>query len=455
MHNKCNDTDILNFSDYLNDSDDSEVYYIPDSPEVIAAEKEAAAKVFNINQKKENVKNELKENCIRKYGYYDEAMRFFKKENTITLIPNFNNYVLVMKHLFPKLAYSIFDGRIYIDSKPLSTKLRGDIEIAMNNFYLGGSINNDILKRVVNHVALQNEFNPLKDYFTKLPKCKTDYLNNYLVDICKVKDTPINRILGRKWLISAVARAMVPGTEVHSALIFCGDQGAGKTSFFKILNPKPEYYISGKVDLDNIQKATQTFRGKFLIEFGELSSFKKNELESVKDYLTNSVDTYVPKFENDSVNVPRMMVFGGTSNNMNILVDKTGNRRFWCVEVERNQKVDLDKLKEIKEALWSEAVQAYESGESHFLNEEESEMLNISNEQFMESDPLTDWMISKLEDYNELGRISGLDANSIAQGYDPKTKVYPQKVSQIMVSLGWFSKHTNKGTVYLKNLGDK
>lgn len=456
MHNKqsINDADFscFEFDDYSNDIvEDTDVPYIPDTPEVIAAEKAEAAKVFNINQKQINNNSQLKENCVKKYGYYNEAMRFTKKENSITLIANFNNYVLVMTHLFPKLAYSIFDGRIYLNSEPLNTQLRGEIEIAINNFYLGGNISNDVLNRVITHVAYVNQFNPLKDYFTKLPKYKTDYLNNYLVDICKVKDTPINRILGRKWLISAVARAMVPGTEVHSALIFCGDQGAGKTSFFKILNPKPEYYVSGKVDLDNTQKATQTFRGKFLIEFGELSQLRKNELETVKDYLTTSVDTFVPKYENDPVNIPRMMVFGGTSNNTTILVDKTGNRRFWCVEVQKKQKVDLDKLKEIKEALWSEAFQAYQNGESHFLNDEESEMLNISNEQFMEADPLTDWMISKLEDYNDLGKITALEANSIANGYDPKTKIYAAGVSKIMISLGWSSKHTNKGTVYFKD----
>ena len=43
------------------------------------------------------------------------------------------------------------------------------------------------------------------------------------------------RQIGRKWLISAVARVILPGCQADHALILEGEQGYGKSSALRIL----------------------------------------------------------------------------------------------------------------------------------------------------------------------------------------------------------------------------
>lgn len=406
-------------------------------------------------QKVSKTKDEMQIAAEYKYGYYHSDMIWtgdsYKVENLsekkVTLKPQFNNFCLVAQHLFPELRWSMFDRMIYLGKEKMSTTISGKIQIEINKFFKGSSISVKELQRVIDYVANHNIFNPLEEFFTALPKPTTSHLDSYLVDVCGVVDTPINRILGRKWLISAVARGMKPGCEVHSALILYGDQKAGKTSFFKIMNPDPNWYLNGKVDLSNTQKATQTFQGKFLIEFGELAQLKKNQIEDVKDYLTTKIDTYVPKFENYPVDVPRMMVFGGSSNHKDMLSDATGNRRFWCVEIPKGVQIDLKRLEEIKMDLWSEAYQAFLAGESWFLTKEQEEMLSESNNQFMEDDPLQGYLQEELELHGE-DSFTATRVNEMAKKYDNKT--HPRKVASVMSVLGWTSKRTNKGVVYYR-----
>lgn len=385
--------------------------------------------------------------CIEHYGFYSPQLTGLSyKDGKVHIKSNLTNYKIIIKYLYPGIKFSLFERKAYIGEETLSTEDYLKITDRLVQFLKGVNVNTKDVEKAVRLIWVENTFNPLADYFNNLPiSNKSKHLDNWLTAICGVEDNQINRIIGRKWLISCVARAMTPGCYVEGSLIFFGKQAAGKTRFFKTINPKLDYYCGSNVDITNTQKATQTYQGKFIIEFGELSSLNKANLEDTKQYLTESYDTYVPKYENLPVSVPRMMVFGGSTNHPGILNDSTGNRRFWCVEVCNNMNIDL--LINIKEELWSEAMQAFKNGESWILNETERDMLNISNEKFEADDPFTEYMSEQLNELNPENKIGCAKLMEIGKRYE--SKLHPQTLSKTMLKLGWsrsqFTSGSNKG----------
>ena len=386
-------------------------------------------------------KDEIKNKCIEKYSFYNENLMLSDKNK---IIHNLNNVEIIISYLYPNIKYSVFDRKIYINNKPL---LQNDIyQIAVNVSKI--TVSSPSTKEIFNTIQLianKNQFNILKDYFDNLLFNNTNYIDNWLTLVCGAADTKINRIIGRKWLISCVARACEPGSYIEGSLIFFGKQAAGKTWFFKNINPLPEYYCGESVDISNTQKASQTYAGKFIIEFNELSSLSKASLEDAKRYLTETVDVYVPKYENLSVSIPRMMVFGGSTNDPNILSDTTGNRRFWCCEI---GKINQDLFLKIKEDLWAEAYQAFKNKESWVLTSDERDLLSIENAQFESDDPFYDFMKEKLSLYpdNFFGASKLME---IAKTFE--YKIHPKTISKVMIKLGFsrtqFTKGVNKGSV--------
>ena len=127
--------------------------------------------------------------------------------------------------------------------------------------------------------------------------------------------------------------------------------------------------------------------GKFIIELGELNSIRRNHLNAMKQYLTETHDTYQPKYKQKAITVPRMHIFGGSTNEETFLTDPTGNRRFWCVSA--GEKIDQALFLAIKEQLWAEALAGYRAAsgpEAWTLSDEERVLLEEANRQFMVED---------------------------------------------------------------------
>jgi putative DNA primase/helicase len=397
-------------------------------PEVVEQEQPSTASIF-------------KAKCLERYGFYSAGLLLAPdKDGDIKIMSNLTNYKIIINHMYPEIKYSEFERRPYLGSRPLTSEDILIITDRLTVFLKGYNVKLKEVEQAIDRLLAEIKFNPLSDYFTGLTPAKTNHLDNWLTTVCSVKDTEINRILGRKWLISCVARAMKPGCYVEGALILYGTQAAGKTWFFKNLNPKADYYCGSNVDISNIQKACQTYQGKFVIEFGELSSISKVNLEDTKQYLTETHDTYVPKYENLPVTIARQMVFGGSTNNPGILSDTTGNRRFWCVEVD--DQINQAFFLSIKEELWSEAYQAYCRGEVWTLTIEERNMLEITNGQFEADDPLRDYLAQELDTYGD-NSMSAAKLKEIVNRFD--RKVHPQTISKAMIKLGWQRKKMTSG----------
>lgn len=111
-----------------------------------------------------------------------------------------------------------------------------------------------------------------------------------------------------------------------------------------------------------------------MVELAELLATKKaKEVESIKAFLTSTVDTYRPPYGRRTEQRPRVCVFAGTTNNDHFLTDRTGNRRFLPI-VTRKEFVKKSMF-ENKEAVVNDFEQAWGEAMHLFKNADENPVL--------------------------------------------------------------------------------
>jgi len=141
--------------------------------------------------------------------------------------------------------------------------------------------------------------------------------------------------------------------------ILVGKQGVGKSRFCQYLATSPDLFI----DLGNKQHALgspDTLRmiaGKIVAELGEMSIWKKTDVESVKSFVTQTVDSWVPKYKEGVVEFKRSTFFIGNSNEDKYLRDFSGNRRWFPVLIDYIDEKLFD-YPEIMKRVWGWYLEA-------------------------------------------------------------------------------------------------
>ena len=206
-------------------------------------------------------------------------------------------------------------------------------------------------------VAYENRFDPVADYLNgltwdgvpRIDRLFFDYVRARTVNADGVDLTDHLRRVGAKFLISAVARRLRPGCEVHTMLVLEGNEGEGKTTFLKIMFG--EYYVVAKL---GYEKDDQMVQGAaWGVEYGELASTRQSDDELLKQHLSSSEDRYRPPYGRRTVTFKRKNVFVGTTNDENWLTSGKGRRRYWPVHA---LSVNLAALARDRDQLWAEAV---------------------------------------------------------------------------------------------------
>lgn len=254
-----------------------------------------------------------------------------------------------------------------------SAKLNIEHEVAlMVKFHsLGDSwVKQTHASQIITHLAQEHRVNPLREMFKNFRWDGTPRLDTWLPIYMGTKDTVYTRAIGRKWLISAVARGMEPGCQADHMLIIEGAQGIGKSRALRILGGAfYSEHSRGAIGINAQRDLVHVIIGKNIVEMSELASIKKTDMESFKAMLTTTVDDVRLSYERDARSYPRTCVFAGTTNEVGqtYIADVSGARRFWpCVAAECGP-VRTQALQEIRDQLWAEAVHCYEIGEDWWL----------------------------------------------------------------------------------------
>lgn len=186
-----------------------------------------------------------------------------------------------------------------------------------------------------NMALFENSYDPLVGRLNALEWDGVHRIDDALHYMLGAEKTEYNLAVFRYFLQGAVRRAYEPGCKFDNMVVLIGNQGDGKSTFFKFLALNEEWYTDNFNFRDTKNKATiEYMSGKWILEMGEMDVMKKDNVTSneLKAFISSQADDYRTPYEKRPQRRPRQCVFCGTSNDKNFLKDRTGNRRYFPID---------------------------------------------------------------------------------------------------------------------------
>ena len=214
--------------------------------------------------------------------------------------------------------------------------------------------------------STKHAFNEVVTYLRSLSWDGTPRLDTLFIDYLGAEDCPYTRAVTRKAFTAAVARAMVPGTKYDNMLILSGPQGIGKSTLLDIMS---RGWFNDSIRTFEGKEASELLQGVWLVEVSELDAFRRTDVSRIKQFLSLRADRFRAAYARNAKEFPRRCVFFGTTNTTDFLQDRTGNRRFWPVDVgitKPVKRVWADLAQEVDQ-LWAEAMVRWQAGEILYL----------------------------------------------------------------------------------------
>ena len=245
-------------------------------------------------------------------------------------------------------------------------------------------------------VTQKHKRHPLRDYLTSLVWDGIPRVDTLLSVYLGAVDTAYTRAAIRKCLVAAVARAVRPGIKDDNMIILNGPQGIGKSTFWKTLGK--EWY-SDSLNTFEGKEASELLQGYWVIEVGELAGLNRSEMNTIKNFLSKQEDVYRAAYGRRTVPHPRSCILVGTTNDTEYLRDKTGNRRFWPIDLGKAPVIKnvWRQLPEEVDQIWAEAVEFYKQAEPLFMDKKLEQLANEVQKEHMESDPKEGMILNFLD----------------------------------------------------------
>ncbi len=278
-------------------------------------------------------------------------------------------------------------------------------------------------------VCMDYTYDPLRDYIDGLEWDGEPRIDWWLTTYLGVAETNYSNEVGKRWLISAIARALKPGCKADCMLVLEGVQGAYKSSAIRALAGAD--WFSDSLPQMGTKDASSYLRGKWIVEVAELEAMRR-EADMIKAFISRQVEIFRPAYGREEVTEPRRCVFVGTTNKGDWLNDETGGRRFWPVKVGF---IDLDAIRRDRDQLFAEAKHLFNQGEPWWLRKDIAEVAAEVVSDRAGDDPWRDDIerFVRLKDQVHTKAILTEMGIPIADMTPPLSK----RVAGVLLQLGW------------------
>ena len=212
-----------------------------------------------------------------------------------------------------------------------------------------------------------NSYHPIRDYLNGLVWDGKERIRYCLRHFLGADTDNFTYHSLRLFLLGAIHRAFHPGCKFEVMLCLVGGQGAGKSTFFRFLAVRDEWFSDDlrRLDDDNIYRKLQ---GHWIIEMSEMiATANAKSIEDIKAFLSRQKETYKAPYEVHPKDHKRQCVFAGTSNTPDFLpLDRT--RRFLPVLVQAEAAEvhileDEPASRAYVSQMWAEVMEVYRRGE--------------------------------------------------------------------------------------------
>ena len=233
-----------------------------------------------------------------------------------------------------------------------------------------------------------SEYHPFTAYFEQLPEW--DGTDRVSALARRVSDDPIWVNGFHRWMLGLSAQWMQLNPDNNRAnsvapLLVSSRQGLGKSTFCRLLMPDAlKAYYTESYDLGSPASAEAKLAACGLINLDEFDKLSASKMPLLKNLMQASALNIRKAYKRSASALPRIASFIGTSNREDLLVDRTGSRRFLCVSLEHA----IDCVTPVEhEQLYAQLKAELLSGERSWFNKEEEQAIQQHNALFYKHIP--------------------------------------------------------------------
>ena len=242
-----------------------------------------------------------------------------------------------------------------------------------------------------------SEYHPFTAYFEQLPEW--DGKDRVSALARRVSDDPVWVNGFHRWMLGLSAQWMQFHPDTNNAnransinransvapLLVSSRQGLGKSTFCRLLMPDAlKAYYTESYDLGSPASAEAKLAACGLINLDEFDKLSASKMPLLKNLMQASALNIRKAYKRSASALPRIASFIGTSNREDLLVDRTGSRRFLCVSLEHA--IDCTTPVE-HEQLYAQLKAELLSGERSWFNKEEEQAIQQHNALFYKHIP--------------------------------------------------------------------
>ena len=233
-----------------------------------------------------------------------------------------------------------------------------------------------------------SEYHPFTAYFEQLPEW--DGKDRVSALARRVSDNPVWVNGFHRWMLGLSAQWMQFRPDTNRAnsvapLLVSSRQGLGKSTFCRLLMPDAlKAYYTESYDLGSPASAEARLAAYGLINLDEFDKLGASKMPLLKNLMQASALNIRKAYKRSASTLPRIASFIGTSNREDLLVDRTGSRRFLCVSLEHA--IDCTTSVE-HEQLYAQLKAELLSGERSWFNKEEEQTIQRHNALFYKHVP--------------------------------------------------------------------
>ena len=251
-----------------------------------------------------------------------------------------------------------------------------------------------------------SEYHPFTAYFEQLPEW--DGTDRVSALARRVSDNPVWVNGFHRWMLGLSAQWMQFRPDTNNAnrannansanntssinransvapLLVSSRQGLGKSTFCRLLMPDAlKAYYTESYDLSSPASAEAKLAAYGLINLDEFDKLSASKMPLLKNLMQASALNIRKAYKRSASVLPRIASFIGTSNREDLLVDRTGSRRFLCVSLEHA----IDCVTPVEyEQLYAQLKAELLSGERSWFNKEEEQAIQQHNALFYKHIP--------------------------------------------------------------------
>ena len=319
-----------------------------------------------------------------------------------------------------------------------------------------------------------SEYHPFTAYFEQLPEW--DGTDRVSALARRVSDNPVWVNGFHRWMLGLSAQWMQFRPDTNNAnrannansanntssinransvapLLVSSRQGLGKSTFCRLLMPDAlKAYYTESYDLSSPASAEAKLAACGLINLDEFDKLSASKMPLLKNLMQASALNIRKAYKRSASALPRIASFIGTSNREDLLVDRTGSRRFLCVSLEHA----IDCITPVEyEQLYAQLKAELLSGERSWFNKEEEQAIQQHNALFYKHIPeeevfrLCFRFATKEDNPQEVLTLSATQLFERMKAAHPSVMrgMTAYSLSRILPQLGE-RVHTAKGNVY-------